>query len=284
MPDATAPILTQPPARIGHNNPPSQVELIQQGLLDRHAKLITRKDDLLAAFERTPETIADEETAKKIGDFIDQFTAACKVADSTREAEKEPYLSGCRAVDGWFKAITEPMTRTKATLNARLKVFLDRKAAAERERLKQLELEKLREAEAARRKEAEAAEAAALAAETNDVKLADQAVATAVVAADTAKVAEAQAIAAGAAADAKPAEHSRIRGDLGSVKSLKLVWKHRDLDKDIVDLEKLRPFLKTEHLDMAIRAYIAANKPTSGMDWPEHKVIVGVTIYPDTRL
>lgn len=62
---------------------------------------------------------------------------------------------------------------------------------------------------------------------------------------------------AGRAARAKPADLTRVRGELGSVTSLKQVWYVAELSKEDVDLEALRPFLTQEDLMAAAGRFVA---------------------------
>ena len=72
--------------------------------------------------------------------------------------------------------------------------------------------------------------------------------------------AKADAVKARKAAEAKPADLSRIRGDHGSVMSLRSNWVHDEgsLDRATLDLEGLREHLPVEALHKAIRSYIKA--------------------------
>lgn len=58
-------------------------------------------------------------------------------------------------------------------------------------------------------------------------------------------------------ARAKPADLTRVRGELGSVTSLKQTWYVAELDKATVDLETLRPFLTQDDLMAAAGRFIA---------------------------
>lgn len=60
------------------------------------------------------------------------------------------------------------------------------------------------------------------------------------------------------AADAKAADLSRTRGELGSVSSLRTDWVHDGFDRDRIDLEALRAHLPADAIDQAIRSFIRA--------------------------
>lgn len=233
---------------IGDNLPPTEAESIQSALAERHEPLVKRRDELLKAASRVPETVGGEHEAGKFGDFIKQLAAAVKNAEAARVAEKEPHLEGGRAVDGFFKPITEPLAKIKKEIESRLGVYLRAKEKAERERREEEE-RKAREEE--KRLADEAAEKLKAA---EDAKGLDDAVA----ADEAAKEASEAAARAKAAAEVKPAELSRTRGDHGSVSSLREHWTLRDLNRATLDLEALRHHIPTDALEKAVRSYIKA--------------------------
>lgn len=230
-------------AMIGHNQPTLRDELAA-----RHEDLLKRRDELLAAAERAPLAVEDEETAGKVQDFIKQIAACHKNAEAARVAEKEPHLDAGRMVDGYFKAVTEPLAKAKKAIEDRLTVYLRKKADAERRARE--EAERLAREEA-QRKAREAAEAAAkLSAETD--------LAGAIEAEEAAKQAEANAVKAASDADAKSAELSRTRGEYGSVGSLRTFWDFEIENRNVLDLETLRPFIPLDALEKAVRGFVKA--------------------------
>jgi tryptophan 2,3-dioxygenase len=77
------------------------------------------------------------------------------------------------------------------------------------------------------------------------------------------------------AAQQSAADLSRTRSNEGgSVSSLRTVWDFRDLNKDVVDLEKLRPFIHVDAIEKAVRAYIKSGG----------RELQGVTIYEDRKV
>lgn len=219
-------------------------------LREDNAALVARKDELLAAFERAPEDVADDETCGKMQDFMKQVDAAKKHAEKLRVDVKEPYLNAGRICDGFFKTITDPLDKVKKTLTARVTVFLRKKEDEERRRRQEEERRAREEADRAAR---EAAEAAAKLASEQDL---DDAIA----AEDAAKRAAEDAAKAAKEAEAKAAELSRTRGEFGSVGSLRTAWTHdeQSLDRKTLDLEALRQHLPEDALHKAVRSYIRA--------------------------
>lgn len=234
---------------LGHNRPPSDAELIRQRLEGEAAFLIARKDELIAAVERVPAEIDSDEAAGKVADFVKQLMAAHKAAETARIGAKEPHLEAGRVVDGFFKAITEPLYGAKQKIEARLTVWQRKKAEAERRRREAEERAAREEAEHQAREAAEAARAAITGAGSVDDAVTSDALA---------RQAEADAEAARKSAAAKPADLSRQRGDYGAVASLRTFWDFKDMDRDALDLEALRSHLPLDALEKAVRSYIKA--------------------------
>jgi hypothetical protein len=191
-----------PAPPIGHNigNP---IETLQAELKQDNARLIERRDELIESFERMPATCESEEAAQQMGDFSKQIHAAQKEAEKKRVGDKEPHLEAGRAVDGFFKSITDPLANCRLKVNKRLRNFLLLKEARERRKTEQ-------EAERTR---VEAAAAAAQAYADSDGKVVDQAM-----------VAEKKARDAALAVGQKAAEFARTRGHAGSVSTLRTRW------------------------------------------------------------
>lgn len=248
-------------ANIGHNQP-DPAEALRDELNSRHGRIVARRDELLDAATRVPEVIENDEMAGRVQDYVKQLAACFKTAETTRIGEKEPYLSGARIVDGFFKAITDPVEKVKRGIESRLTLYLRKKADEER-RARDEAARIAREAEERARKDAEAAAATA----TTETELAGAIDAEAV-----ANQAQANATAAAEAAAAKPAELSRTRGDFGSVASLRATWTFADLDRNAIDLEALRAHLPTDALEKAVRAFIKAGG----------RALPGVRIYEET--
>lgn len=247
---------------IGDNAPPSDIEILRERLVDMNAALLARRDDLLAAIPRVPETIGDEETCGKVADMVKLFTACTKTAEAARVAAKEPFLESGRAVDGFFKQITDPLDRAKKTIEARITGYQRIKAAEERRRR---EAEEQRQREEAARLTREAAERAAQMRSQAELE-------AAVSAEELARQAAADAERAAHAAAAKPAELSRSRGDFGAVASLRTFWDLRELDRAKLDLESLRAHLPMDALEKAVRAFVRAGG----------RVLRGVEIFENT--
>lgn len=248
-----------------HNNPPADLlvgDSLRDKLRDENYELIQRRDQLLDAATRIP-TIDNDDVAGKVSDYIKQLTALVKASETNRTGAKEPYLEGGRNVDGFFKAITDPVDKVKNDVQRKLTAYLrekeeaERRARIEQERLAREAAEKA--AKEAAEKAKQAADAASLEAAIEAEKQAETA------AADLAKASQ--------AADVKPAELSRTRGEYGSMSSLRTEWVFDDLDRQQLDLEALRPYLPTDALEKAVRAFIKAGG----------RQLRGVAIYETTK-
>ena len=253
------------PAGPGDNLPPVDADPIRDRLVEKYAELEERKNKLLAGAARVP-PIEDADTAQRVTDFIKQLQGFDKQAEALRVAEKEPFLMGSRAVDGFFKGHTGPVKQAHKDVSANLQSYLRRVE----EEARQVAEEKARVERERERQEREAAERQAR--EASD----EVALQLAVEAEARAKQAAADAVVADREARAKPAEFSRTRGDLGGVSSLKQFWDFRIVTREHIDLEALRPYISPEDIEKAIRRYVATNKG----DVP----LPGVEIFQNTKV
>lgn len=236
------------------NNPPdiSPLDELRERLTDRHQPIIDRRDELLGSVARAPQVITDEETCGKVADLVKLITACHKTAETTRVGEKETFLASGRAVDGFFKNVTDPLEKGRQALNLRLTAFQRQKAEEERRRREEEARQQRIEAERARLAAEEAARQAATETDIDEAIVADE----------QAKQAEADAAKAKREAEAKPAELSRSRGDFGAVASLKRRWVGELTDRDTLDLGALRQHIPEDALVRAINAFVRAGGRT----------------------
>jgi hypothetical protein len=208
---------------IGGNNPPVPTPAdIARFLADSELGLLTRRDDLLdavARFKGQHARIDDDETQGKAGDFAKQISAAIKQTKDAFTVAKKPFLDGGRAVESFFKTISEPLEKgldeVRRPMNAYALRLEEQKRAerAEAARLAREESDRIQRALAADRERAAAAVT----------------IEQAIVAADTAERTERE-------ATAKAADLTRNRGDLGSVSSLREYW-----DVEVQDISQVPP-------------------------------------------
>lgn len=227
----------------GHNAAP-----LDDLLTEETENLAARRDELLGSASRVPTTIGSEDVSQKVADLIRLFSACRKAAETWRVARKEPSLAEGRLIDAHGKRITDPLDRGKSDLEKRLTAYQRIKAEEERRRREADARAAAEEAERQRRE----AEAAAAAAKT------EQDIDAAITAEEIARQAQGDAVKAQKVAEVKPAELSRTRGDYGAVASLRTFWDFTELDRDAIDLEKLRPHLAVDAIEKAVRSYIRA--------------------------
>jgi hypothetical protein len=229
---------------LGHNRPDLATDL-EASFED----ITARADELIDGLYNVPEVIEDEDTERRATDYVKQIREHQKKANGLRVAEKEPFLSAGRQVDGFFKGkIIDPLDKVAVSVLARLTEY---KRAVEAQRR--------REREAAERKAREEAERQRQEAERAAEEMQDDADADAAVEAErAAERAEADAARAKKAAEAKAAELTRSRGDYGGVSSLVTTWAGELVDRAELDLEALRQHLPSAAIDQAIRSFVKA--------------------------
>lgn len=239
-------------------------EALSESLALDNLELLQRRDQLVAAEARMP-AVTDDESARKVSDYIDLLNALIKTAKTAHGETKAPYLEAGRSVDEFFfRGITEPADLICRRSKQALQKYLADKAAAERRAREEAERKAREEAEQKRRE----AEAAAQ-------KLRDeQDLQSAIEAEQAAKAAEVAAVQARQAAVAPTSDMAKVKGTVGRAKSLKTFWDFADINRDSLDLNKLRPYLPLDGLEKAVRAYIAAGGRT----------LDGVRIFENTRI
>lgn len=230
-------------AGIGHNNPPTDVEILQANLAEKYQEIRANTRDLCSQANAAVPKIQDEDQAGIITDLIKEITKCDKALDSHRTHEKEFYLASGRAVDGFFNKGRDLLGAAKKNLSDRLTAWQNQKAAEERARRA--------EAERIAAEALAAAQAAALALE----KAGQTTEATAQL--EQAVVAEQVAYKAQVAAEAKPAHMTRAYGSsTGAVASLRTVWVGELVDRAALDLEALRTHFTEEAIQKAINSFV----------------------------
>jgi hypothetical protein len=222
---------------IGGNNPP-----VKELLGTAYADLLVAVDEAVASAGRAPDTISDDATLGKFGDLIRHLTKLGKDADKARKDEKEPFLTAGRDVDGFFNPLVGALDDAKRKLSKPHTAYLAAKEAEERAKREAAE-KSAREEEEARLRAAEAAQ------DSGNFDEADKHLALA-------SEAEARAVEAGA--NLKPAELVRTYSSGGSVSTLKKEWTFAVESYDAVPLDTLRPYISTDAVDKAIRAFVKA--------------------------
>ena len=233
---------------MGDNRPPDEADPLRDRLRETHASLVERQARLLDDGENMPENIEDEKTAEHVSDYIKSLTSCIKAFEGARVAEKEPFLKSGRTVDGFFKKLADRLVNVKQAVEHTLTIYQRKKAEEERRAREKEERLVREEAERARRI---AQERAAALADEGDLDRAIQAE-------REAGQAAADLVRAERETSANAAELSRTRGDKGAVASLRTFWDFDGLDRDTIDLEKLRHHLPQAALESAVRSFVKA--------------------------
>ncbi len=125
-------------AQIGHNNPPSEMEILEKRLRENYKEVQDSYDRL--AQKPLPDEISDEQQAGQVTDYIKSVNALNKKVENIHKQEKAIYLDCGRVVDSWKKSYEGNLKALTAKASEPLNKFLADKAEAERNR--QLELAK----------------------------------------------------------------------------------------------------------------------------------------------
>jgi len=223
---------------MGHNNPPSEIEILKERLSEKEAEL--RKD---MKFENAPETIKDEQHAGKITETIKSIKRFIGKVEDIHKSVKAPHLECGRAVDAWKKKMEREIELINDSYIKPLTAFLELKAKEERDR--QIEAAKI---------ERERAEALALEAQAhadagiNDTadELLDAAVSSEIMADRMIdKV-----------ATATPNQLFKSRSENGATASQSLVWEGEIENISAIDFNKLRKYFTIPEIQKAINAAI----------------------------
>lgn len=286
---------------IGGNQP--QVEDYAKQESERLARdyvnLTATCEELLKEAHNAPKEVNDDATAGVLSDLIVRIRSFDRRVEGIREAEKEPFLRRGNAVQQFFMTIRLKLARDKKTdpagasdiLHARVHDWNERKLAAERARLAEIERQERelarkareeqdelnRQAAEAKRRADEAAAAAERARKAENIQ-AQQAAADA--AAEEQRLNEAAAARAGAEAAAaqqraddakidasrKPADHVRTRTAGGTMNTMKQVPDVQLVDKSLVDLDALRPYLRDSDVEFALKQWAKSTDHKVQMD------------------
>ena len=233
--------------------------------------------DLVEEAKAIPLPIADADGKNVVTRMIKRLRDSATSVEGFREIEKLPHLRRGNAVDQWFGRLRLAIRRDDKKgrpaiaddLAAALTAY-DNKLLAEEQERRRLAAEQaareLREKLAAEAKAREEAEAARLAAErarlaeTRQAKgeVAEQAEVKASVATVESKLAEQRAEETHVQTFARPADIMRQRSDDGVLSTMGTEKFADIIDLQALDVAALRPFIKLEHLEQALRGLAAS--------------------------
>lgn len=274
-----------PRAVRGSNEAPDYAQQVTERMRLDYAEVETTVASLLDEARELPAEIQDDDAKGKFTALIKRLRDLTKRIEAFHAKEGEPYLRGKQAVDQFFFGLWDKCARRDRKnkpgaadiLLARLNDYDTRKLAEERARRQREADEAARiaqEAAAERARQEQAAETARLAAERarapakaeEKAKLATAAEALA----DAAKVEDT--VAADKAQEthiatlAKPAEIMRHRdANTGTLSTMATEPFAEVLDADLLDKNKLWPFIKLEAKEQALRAWAKTTGHTQQM-------------------
>lgn len=247
------------PPRMGDNIDAPYGQSVTERLEQDHAELLAKAKNILADAEDLPVVVQTSFDVSAIADVVVKMRDLAARSESHRKAEKEPYMRAGEAVDAFFfKRVKEPLDVERKGLSARLDVYKQRQLAEERARREAEAAAARKVAEEARRlrEEAEAAERRARSVAASELRAAEAAAAR--VAADMATVkAEETALATMVKSGRMVGERFEGSDRSGQVTMRKTPVVMID-DVAQLDLALLRPFIKEEHLLMALKSWAKA--------------------------
>lgn len=225
---------------IGHNNPPSDEELLRQKLIQNNTQLFERAKELNSASQRVPKQVVNDAIAGKLADFIKQVGVCSRALEEARKSEKKPFLDMGTAVDATFREAQELLLFAKTMAEKPLAEYTFKKQEEERKKAQELAEKQRKEADEKLKKEEELRKAG----------LDEQADA----AKKQAEKAQGRAEKAQVSADTGKGLGAS-RGSQASV-SVREVWIGKVTDRNKLDLEKLRPYFTDDALQAAINKFI----------------------------
>jgi hypothetical protein len=234
------------PAPIGHNNPPSVLDMLKTSLTEVYSAQIDEAGPIATRANDAPDVIASDDDLAIWARIGVDASRLFKVLDTARLNEKRPVVA---AVDEFFEAATTRLNRISSGATQRATKWNQKKIADARAKAA-AEAERLRVEAVAQR------EAARIAAEFDDV---DQAVE----AAGAAAAVEAQ-IAAAPVETA--ADLTRVRTDDGITATTRTDWKFEIADFSKVDLNAIRAFIDPKAISVAVGKIVKIQKGATKID------------------
>lgn len=236
----------------GSGWPTISFEMLAEYIKDDQRELRARRDQIIAAAPRFPETILDEETAQRATTFGKTINTYLKNARSDHDQRKAVFFAAGNVVDSNGHEMQDKVAGIKRVVEARLGAYQRAKTEAER-RAREAARRAAEEEAERKRREAEEAERALAAPAATEVDL-ERAIDTAA----AAEQAAADAVPVARAAEAKPAELSQVRSPYGALASLRRFWDFEGIDRATIDLEALRQHIPTDCLEKAVRSAVNA--------------------------
>lgn len=275
-------------AVVGNNQAPDYAQRVAADMARDYAEISKTVADLLDEARACPATVNSDEESGVLSRIVKRLRDTAGRLEAFRTKEKEPYLRGGNAVDQFFGALMAKCERQKKTdkggaadiLHDRVHNWNERKLAAEKKKREddareaqriadeaaertRVEEQRLRDEETKRLQAQADADAAKRPATVAKLEQKAEQHANAA-SAQVGKVAEAQSLENSAranlsdaklAAAAKPSDMVRTRLDDGVMNTMKQVPYVELIDASKLDKDALWPFIKTDHLALALKAW-----------------------------
>lgn len=230
-------VLPAPAPAIGHNKPPTELEMLQCNIELRHIQIMQEADRHIALVARCPAHFESDLDANFVSDVIKKIQVCQKTLERARKEEKEPFLRQGKFVDSFFAELHARLAAAIDKANAPLNTYLRAKAESERQ---------IRERESqAMQKEQEAALSAVRAAPPVEVKQAVEHLNTVTT---VAAIAEKEAAAPVSTMARAEGRHSHA--------ALQEVWSGAITNIDTLDLHALRHFISRNALQEAVDRFV----------------------------
>lgn len=230
-------------AGIGHNNPPSELELLVERLNEEQGKLCEVVNKRIQNALRAPKVCPDDNVAGKITDMMALLNNAHSECERVRKIEKQPFWDQGIVVDKFFNEMKDKLITTRNGLEKPLKKF------------------QLDKAEAIRKEAALEAERNRLAAEKHNnagVALQNEGMeAAAGVSFAESEAYDRRAETMEQTAIAKPSQIVQTRTSAGATASLKVKQNCRVANRKNIDWAIIEPFLNIDDLEVAGRKALA---------------------------
>lgn len=211
-------------------------------LRDANRALLEETAEWLASAARAPSLVVDDTALTNFGLIVKNLSTLSKKLDAAHTTEKAPYLEGSRACDEVFLTLTKRIAEAKKLLEARQTIYLTAKEAARKRQA-------AAEAEAARETERQAMRDAEREMDKGNFETAEEGMALASEAAQTAAVAE-------RVLDAKPADLVRTYGTGGNVVSAQGKWVGVIDNRANMDLNELKSQFSDADIQKAVNAFV----------------------------
>lgn len=236
-------------AIIGHNNPPSEIDIVTAKLVALESAIKKKLADVPPCFNLQDD---DEKGAGQITEAVKSFSHIKREVESAHKAAKAPYLECGKACDAWKREQEALIDALRKPYEDSLKSFLSRKE--DRARIALAEREAAARAEAMALAEQARMEAESLVAEAADSHSIPD-TANELLTAAIHKEQEANMLQSHAEM-VKSNDLAKVRAAHGAASaSQSTVWSGEVESYITIDLEPLRPYLSRDAIDKAVKAY-----------------------------